>query len=154
MYMFCFTLSNFLFKFFILSSKSVFFTKLAIYLLLAKFASANLAVNSSNINFWDSWVVMYLAWSWSVNFLFSAVKLLNAGVAIYILCSYILLSIAARVVVVPKLVILGISFLTSFNLGLKATVVAKLGILGISFLTSFILSLRVILLAKLVISGI
>ena len=97
---------------------------------------------------------MYLAWSWSVNFLFSAVKLLNAGVAIYILWSYILLSIAARVVVVPKLVILGISFLTSFNLGLKATVVAKLGILGISFLTSFILSLRVILLAKLVISGI
>ena len=89
MYMFCFTLSNFLFKFFILSSKSVFFTKLAIYCLLAKFASANLAVNSSNVNFWDSWVVMYLAWSWSVNFLISAVKLLNAGVATYIYYGHI-----------------------------------------------------------------
>ena len=36
----------------------------------------------------------------------------------------------------------------------KAVVVAKLVILGISFLTLFILALRVVLVAKLVISGI
>ena len=39
-------------------------------------------------------------------------------------------------------------------LALRAVVVAKLVILGISFLTSFILALSVVLVAKLVISGI
>ena len=48
----------------------------------------------------------------------------------------ILFSKAVRaVVVVAKLVILGILFLTSFILTLRAVVVAKLVILGISFLT-------------------
>ena len=49
----------------------------------------------------------------------------------------ILFSTAVRAVVVAKLVIFGILFLTSFILTLRAAVVAKLVILGISFLTSF-----------------
>ena len=49
-----------------------------------------------------------------------------------------------------KLLTLGILFSTV----LRAVVVAKLVILGISPLTSFILTLRVVLIAKLVISGI
>ena len=48
----------------------------------------------------------------------------------------ILFSKAVRaVVVIAKLVILGILFLTSFILALRAVVVTKLVILGISFLT-------------------
>ena len=43
----------------------------------------------------------------------------------------ILFSTAARGVIVAKLVILGILFLTSFILALRAVVVAKLVILGI-----------------------
>ena len=55
----------------------------------------------------------------------------------------ILFSTAVRAVVVAKLVILGISLLTSFILALRAAaVVAKLVVLGISPLTSFILALR------------
>ena len=50
-------------------------------------------------------------------------------------------SIAARAV--AKLLILGISFLTSCILSLRAVVVPKLVILGICFLTLFILALRV-----------
>ena len=50
-----------------------------------------------------------------------------------------------------KLVILVISFLTSFLLTLRAAFVAKLVILGISSLTSFILTLRAAVVAKLVI---
>ena len=49
----------------------------------------------------------------------------------------ILFSTVVRAVVVAKLVIFGILFLTSFILTLRAAVVAKLVILGISFLTSF-----------------
>ena len=41
-----------------------------------------------------------------------------------------------------------------FSTALRAVVVVKLVILGISPLTSFILALRVVLVAKLVISGI
>ena len=51
-----------------------------------------------------------------------------------------------------KLVILGILFLTSFILKLRAAYVAKLEALGILFLTLRILVLRVV--AMLVISGI
>ena len=66
----------------------------------------------------------------------------------------ILFSTAGRaVVVVAKLVILGILFLTSFILALGGTFRTKLVILGISFLISFILALRVVLVAKFVISG-
>ena len=48
---------NFL-KIFSLSSKSVFFTKLAISLLLAKFARANLAAKFSAVNLINSGVVI------------------------------------------------------------------------------------------------
>ena len=65
----------------------------------------------------------------------------------------ILFSAAVRRVVVAKLVILGILFLTSVILALKEVVVAKLVKLDI-FLTSFILALRVVLVAQLVISGV
>ena len=51
--------------------KSAFFTKLAISLLLAKFACASLAVKRSDVNLLNSWVVKYLSWSWSVVILFS-----------------------------------------------------------------------------------
>ena len=73
---------------------------------------------------------------------------------IYVLWPDILFSTAVRAVVVARLVILGILFLTSFILALRAVVVAKLVILVISFLTSFILALRALLVAKLVLSGI
>ena len=74
------------------------------------------------------------------------IKLLTLG---------ILFSTAVRaVVVVAKLVILGISPLTSFILALREALVAKLVILGISPLTSFNLALREALVAKLVIAGI
>ena len=49
-----------------------------------------------------------------------------------------------------KLLPLGVLFSTA----VRALVLAKLVILGISLLTSFILALRVVLVAKLVISGI
>ena len=85
---------------------------------------------------------------------FSAVNLLNSGAVIYLLWSSILCSRVVRVVVVAKLVILCILFLTSLILGFRA--VAKLVMLGVSFLTSFILVLKVVLVLvpKLIISGI
>ena len=104
--------------------------KLAISFLLAKFACANLATK---------------------NF---AVILLNSGVMIYLPWSGTLFSTAVIPVVVAKLVILGILFITSFILALRTPVVAKLVILGIRFLTPFILALRVVLVAQLVILGI
>ena len=61
---------------------------------------------------------------------------------IYLLWSGILFSIEVRAVVIDKLVILGITFLTSFYLPLREALVTKLVILGISFLTSFILALN------------
>ena len=67
----------------------------------------------------------------------------------------ILISKALRtVVVVAKIVILGILFLTSFILTLRAAVVAQLVLSGIFFLASFVLALQVVLAAKVVISGI
>ena len=49
-----------LFNFFNLPSKSVFFTKLALSFLLAKFVWANLAAKSSVVNLLNSAVVIYL----------------------------------------------------------------------------------------------
>ena len=66
----------------------------------------------------------------------------------------ILFSTAVRAVLVAKLVMLGILFLTSFILALRASVVAKLVMLVVLFLISYILALRVVLIAELVISGI
>ena len=60
-----------LYKLFSLSSKSVVFTKLAIWFLLPKFACVNLAVKLSDANLLNTWVVIYLSWSWSVVILFS-----------------------------------------------------------------------------------
>ena len=70
--------------------------KLAISLLLVKFAGATLAAK------------------------FSADNLLNSGVVIYLLWSGILFSRVVRAVVVAKFVILDILFLTSFILALRA----------------------------------
>ena len=69
---------------------------------------------------------------------------------IYLPWSGILFSKAVRAVVVVKLVMLGILFLTSFILALREAVVAKLVITGISCLTLLVLTLRVVLVAKLV----
>ena len=44
--------------------------KLEILLLLAKFVCPNLAVKCSAVNLLNSWVVLYLSWSWSVVILF------------------------------------------------------------------------------------
>ena len=67
----------------------------------------------------------------------------------------ILLWTAVRVVVVvvvAKLLTLGILFLTSSILALRAVVVAKLVLLAISLLTSLLWASRVVLVSKLVIS--
>ena len=56
---------TFLFKFFSLSWKSVFFIKLAISLLFATFACANLAAKFSDADLLNSSVVVYLSWSGS-----------------------------------------------------------------------------------------
>ena len=62
---------TFLFNFFSLSSKSVFSKKLVKSFLLANFSCANCSVNFSDINLLNSWVVIYLSWSWSAVILFS-----------------------------------------------------------------------------------
>ena len=64
----------------------------------------------------------------------------------------ILFSAAVRALVVAKLILLGISSLTSFILELREAWVAKLVMLGISPLTLFILALIEALVVKLVIS--
>ena len=56
---------TFLFKFFSLSWKSVFFMKLAISLLFATFACANLVAKFSDADLLNSSVVVYLSWSGS-----------------------------------------------------------------------------------------
>ena len=85
---------------------------------------------------------------------FSAVKLLNSGVVIYLTWSDIFFSTSDGAVALDNLVTLGILFLTLLILALGAAVVDKLLVLGISFLTSFILALKVVLVAKLVIPGV
>ena len=92
---------TFSFIFFSLLSKSVFFMKLAISIFLYKFACSNLALK------------------------FSAVNLLNSGVLIYLLWSCIFFLATARAVVVAKLLILDILFLTSIILVLGTIVVTK-----------------------------
>ena len=61
---------------------------------------------------------------------------------IYLLLSSILFSTAVRAIVVVKLVILDILFLTSFILALRSAAVVKLVIVDILFLVSFILALK------------
>ena len=72
---------------------------------------------------------------------FSAINLSNSGVVINLLWSVILFSTAVTVAVVAKLVILGISRLTSLILATRVILVAKLVILGILSWISLILVL-------------
>ena len=83
---------------------------------------------------------------------FSVVNLLNSGVVIYLLWSFILFSTGVKAVVIARLVMLGFLFLTSFILAVKAGVLANLVILGIPFLTSLILALRLVLVFSISIS--
>ena len=85
--------------------------------MLAKFGCTNIAANFFTVDF------------------------LNFGIVIYLLWSSILFSTTIRAVVVANLVILGISFLTSFTLALKVVLVAELPISGIWFAISSILAL-------------
>ena len=134
--MFCFIWSNFLFKYFSLSSKSVIFIKAAILFLLAKFACANLASKLCAVNLLNSCLViellLWLLWSLSAGF-FS------------ILLIFVLYSDFST-----KLLTLGISFSTA----VRAVAVTKLVILGILLLTLFILASVVVIVTKLVIPGI
>ena len=53
---------------FTLLSKPVLFTKLAISFLLAKFACFNLAAKFYDVKLFNSGVVIYLSWLWSIIF--------------------------------------------------------------------------------------
>ena len=119
---------TFLLKFLSLSSKSVFFTKLAISFLLAKFACFSLAVKFSDVNLSDPWVVIYLSWPWSIEVLFSVslIFVLQSVFLSKLLTLGTLFSTAVRAVVVGKLVISGISLLISVILRLREALVAKL----------------------------
>ena len=77
-----------------------------------------------------------------------AANLLKYGVVIYLLWSSILFSTTVRVVVAVKLLMLGLSSLSSFVLALRAAFVANLVIIDILFSRSFILALREVLVAK------
>ena len=97
---------------------------------LIKFLSSNIfiiIIISSNVIF------NFIIFCVTVSFL---TKVLTLG---------ILFSTAVRLVLVAKLIILGILFLTSFLLALREALVTKLVILGIFFLASFTLELRVVL---------
>ena len=106
----------------------MFFTKLAIYFLLATFAFFSIAVKLSAVNLLNSSVVIYLSWSWSVGILFSVslIFVLQSIFLTKLLTFAFLFSTVVWVVVVAKLVILGISSLTSFILALRVVLVAML----------------------------
>ena len=80
--------------------------------MLVKCSCANLAEEFSDVNLLNSWVAIYLSWSWSVAILFS-VSL------IFVLQSVLL----------TKLLILGISF----SKAVRVVVAAKLAVLVILF---------------------
>ena len=73
-------------------------------------------------------------------FSISLILLLESAFLTKLLTLVILFSTAVGAVVLPKTVILDISFSTSFILALRTVAVAKLVRLGILFLTSFTLS--------------
>ena len=82
----------------------------------------------------------------SSNFIFNFISFcVTVSFVTKVLTLGILFSRAVRLVLVAKLVILGILFLTSFLLALREALVTKLVILGIFFLVSFTLELRVVL---------
>ena len=132
--MFCFVWSNFLVRFFSLSSKFVFVTK---------FACANLSGNFSAVNLLNSGVVMY--WSWLRSLIFFSILLIFALKLIFLtklLTLDTLFSTAEWSVVVAKLLIFGSFPSTSFILALRVVLVAKLvksGILSSIFFILFIL---------------
>ena len=68
---------------FSLLSKPVFFAKLAISLLLAKFAHFNLKSKTSIVNLLNSGVVTYLSWLWSV--IFFSVSLVFVFYSVFLL---------------------------------------------------------------------
>ena len=75
--------NSFFFKvtFFSLLSKSVFFTKLAIW--NYEIACFSLAVKISDVNSLNTWVVIYLSWSWSDSDIFSFLRQLSFFQKIY-----------------------------------------------------------------------
>ena len=96
---------------------SVFFAKSAISPLVAKFA-----VKFSTVNFLNSGVVIYLLW---LGILFSTAVSSNSSSSSYVsnTRNFVYNLIYLRAVVVAKLIILGISFLTSFILVLREALV-------------------------------
>ena len=96
--------------------------------MISKYAWAILEVKFSDVDLLGSSVVIYLSWSWSLVILFSIsiIFVLFSVFVTKLLPICILFSTAVRAAAVPKLVILGILFLTPFNLALKAAVVANL----------------------------
>ena len=87
------------------------------------------------------------------NFLFNFINLC-VRVSFFLLTLGILSATAVRALVVAKVVIVGISSLTSFIIELREALVAKLVILGVSALTLFISALTEALVAKLLMFGI
>ena len=131
--------------------------KLAIPFLLATFACADLLETFSDVNFLNSWVVIYISWSKSVVIFISFLLTFCVTVSFFFIklqTLSILCSMAIKAALVAKLVVLGTLFLTSFILALRAVAVPKLVILGILFFASFIVALRVVLVGKVVISSI
>ena len=94
-------------NFFSLSSKSVYFTRLAISFLFVKLTYVNLATKLSDFN------------------------LLNSGVLITFLWSGILFLTEVRTVPVAKLVILGILLIVSIVFALRVVLVGTLVISGV-----------------------
>ena len=99
--------------------------KLALQFLLAKLNFANLVVKCSAVSLVNSWLVINLSWPLSVAILFSisVVFVLSSAFLTKSLTSGILFSTAVKGGVEAKLVVLGILFLTSFILALRAVVV-------------------------------
>ena len=102
---------TFLFNFFSLSPRSVFFTKsviLGISVLSAKLACANLAAKFSDVNLLNSWEVIYLSWSVVILFSVSLIVVLQsvfvtksfASVAILltVLINYIMFSLRNNII--------------------------------------------------------
>ena len=94
--------------------------------MLAKFVCANITAKFSAANSLNSGVVIYLSWSMISNFFsVSLIFVLQTVFLTKLLTLGILLSTAVRAVIVAKLVILRILFLTLFILALSAVIVAN-----------------------------
>ena len=88
--------------------------------MLAKFTCAKHTAKVSDVNLLNSWVTIYLSWSWSVSFFStSLIFVLQSVILTKFLTLGPLFSTVVRAVVVARLVILGILTLTPFILTLK-----------------------------------